>query len=105
MLLRLWGHEVAVAHDGPSALRAVEGQRPEVALLDISLPGMDGYELARRLRRQPGLEGTVLVALTGWGQEDTRRRSQEVGFDHHVVKPVDLSALQELLARAQESNR
>src|SRR6202035_1696475 len=88
MLLRLWGHEVAVAHDGPGALRAAETQPPEVALLDIGLPGMDGYELARRLRPQPGLERTVLVALTGWGQEEDRRRSQEAGFDHHLVKPV-----------------
>jgi signal transduction histidine kinase/ActR/RegA family two-component response regulator len=101
MLLRLWGHEVAVAHDGPSALRAAAAHRPEVALLDISLPGMDGYELARRLRPQHGLERTVLVALTGWGQDEDRRRSQEAGFDHHLVKPVDLSDLQELLAQAQ----
>ena len=106
MLLRLWGHEVAVAHDGPGALRAAEAQRPEVALLDIGLPGMDGYELARRLRPLPGLGRAVLVALTGWGQEDDRRRSQEAGFDHHLVKPVELSALQELLAQAlpQESD-
>ncbi len=101
MLLRLWGHEVAVAHDGPTALRAVEAQRPEVALLDISLPGMDGYELARRLRSQPGLGRVVLVALTGWGQEEDRRRSQETGFAHHLTKPVDLSALQELLEQLQ----
>ena len=101
MLLRLWGHEVAVAHDGPAALRAAEAQRPEVALLDIGLPGMDGYELARRLRSQPGLGRAVLVALTGWGQEEDRRRSQEAGFDHHLTKPVELSALQELLAQTQ----
>jgi CheY-like chemotaxis protein len=101
MLLRLWGHEGTVANDAPAALRAAEAQSPEVALLDIGLPGMDGYELARRLRSQPGLGRAVLVALTGWGQEEDRRRSQEAGFDHHLVKPVDLSALQELLAQAQ----
>jgi signal transduction histidine kinase/ActR/RegA family two-component response regulator len=101
MLLRLWGHDVAVAHDGPAALRAADAQRPQVALLDIGLPGMDGYELARRLRARPGLDRTALVALTGWGQEEDRRRSQEAGFDHHLVKPVDLSALQELLAQGQ----
>ena len=101
MLLRLWGHEVAVAHDGPTALRAVEAQRPEVALLDIGLPGMDGYELARRLRSQPSLGRIVLVALTGWGHEEDRRRSQEAGFAHHLTKPVDLSALQELLEQFQ----
>jgi signal transduction histidine kinase/ActR/RegA family two-component response regulator len=97
MLLRLWGHEAAVAHDGPGALRLAEQQRPEVALLDIGLPGMDGYELARQLRHRPGLEGTVLVALTGWGQEEDRRRSHEAGFDHHLVKPVDPNALMRLL--------
>jgi CheY-like chemotaxis protein len=101
MLLRLWGHEVVVAHNGPEALRAAGAQRPEVALLDISLPGMDGYELARRLRGQLGLGQAVLVALTGWGQEEDRRRSKEAGFGHHLVKPVDLSELQDLLALAQ----
>ncbi len=98
MLLRLWGHEVAVAHDGPTALRTAEALDPQVALLDIGLPGMDGYALARRLRAQPGLGPIVLAALTGWGQEDDRRRSQEAGFDHHLLKPVDLSDLRELLA-------
>ncbi|MGZ3388193.1 MAG: ATP-binding protein [Isosphaeraceae bacterium] len=104
MLLRLSGHEVAVAHDGPAALRAAAAQRPQVALLDINLPGMDGYELARRLRSQPGLGQAVLVALTGWGQEEDRR-SPEAGFDHHMVKPVDLSALQALLAQAQPQGK
>jgi two-component system CheB/CheR fusion protein len=92
------------AHDGPGALKAAEEQRPEVALLDINLPDMVGYELTRRLRQHPGLGRTVRVARTGWGQEDDRRRSREAGFDHHLVKPVDLSALQELLAQAQESS-
>jgi CheY-like chemotaxis protein len=101
MLLRLWGHEVAVAHDGPAALRAAAAQRPQVALLDIGLPGMDGHEVARRLRSQPGLGPVVLVALTGWGQDEDRRRSQEAGFDHHLTKPVELSALRELLTQVQ----
>ena len=101
MLLRLWGHEVTVARNGPAALRAAETRHPQVALLDISLPGMDGHELARRLRSQPGLGPLVLVALTGWGQDEDRRRSQEAGFDHHLTKPVELSALQELLTQAQ----
>ena len=101
MLLRLWGHEVVVAHDGPAALQAAAGQSPQVALLDISLPGMDGYELARRLRSQPGLGPVVLVALTGWGHEEDRRRSQEAGYDHHLTKPVELSALQDLLRQVQ----
>jgi CheY-like chemotaxis protein len=97
MLLRLWGHEGAIAHDGPGALRAAEEQRPQVALLDIGLPSMDGYELARRLRPLPGMGQVVLVALTGWGQEEDRRRSEEAGFDHHLVKPVNLADLQQLL--------
>lgn len=101
MLLRLWGHEALVANDGLNALRLVERQRPDVALLDIGLPGMDGYELARQLRRQPGLEKTILVALTGWGQPEDRHRALEAGFDHHMVKPVELAALQKLLAQAQ----
>ncbi len=97
MLLRLWGHDVATAHDGPAALRAAQAQPPRVALLDIGLPGMDGYELAGRMRALPGSSDLVLVALTGWGQEDDRRRSQEAGFNHHLIKPVELADLQRLL--------
>jgi CheY-like chemotaxis protein len=82
------------------ALRAAEARPPQVALLDIGLPGMDGYELARRLRARYGPGTAVLVALTGWGQEEDRRRAQEAGFDHHLVKPVDLSDLRALLAQA-----
>ena len=73
-LLRIWGHEVTVAHDGAAALRAVPEVRPEVVLLDIGLPGMDGYEVASRLRATPGLAGLRLVAVTGYGQESDRRR-------------------------------
>jgi CheY-like chemotaxis protein len=69
-----------------------------VVFLDIGMPEMDGYEVARRLRRQPGGEGMVLVALTGWGQEEDRRRSQEAGFDRHLVKPVEPKALEHFLA-------
>jgi CheY-like chemotaxis protein len=88
-----------VAHDGPEALAAVQRSAPEVVLLDIRLPGMDGYEVARRLRRLPGMERVALVALTGWGQEEDRRQSVEAGFDDNLVKPVDLVTLQALLAR------
>ncbi len=98
MLLRLWGHEVVTAHDGPQAIQAADSRPPDVALLDIGLPGMDGYELARRLRGKPGGAGLLIVALTGWGQEEDRRRTQEAGFDHHLVKPVELDALRELFA-------
>ena len=92
-----------MAHDGPKALAAASTFTPDVVFLDISLPGMDGYEVARQLRRQPGLQGHPLVALTGWGQEDDRRRSLEAGFDEHFVKPVSLDALQELLESLRPS--
>ena len=96
LLLRVEGHEVRTAHDGPNALEVVGAFRPEVALLDIGLPRMDGYELARRLRGVPGLEATLLVALTGYGQEEDRRKSMEAGFDGHLVKPADPAALRAL---------
>jgi len=97
-LLRIWGHEVTVAHDGAAALGAVPEARPEVVLLDIGLPGMDGYEVASRLRATPGLAGLRLIAVTGYGQESDRRRARLAGFDHHLVKPVDLDRLRALLA-------
>jgi PAS domain S-box-containing protein len=97
MLLRLQGHEVRVAHDGPTALEMVKGYRPALVFLDIGMPQMDGYEVARRLRRQPGLENVGLAALTGWGQQEDRRRTAEAGFDHHLVKPVEPAALEKLL--------
>jgi PAS domain S-box-containing protein len=101
MLLRVEGHEVRTAHDGPSALSAAETFRPEVVLLDIGLPGMDGYEVARRLRQEPGLEKVLLVAVTGYGQEEDRRLSREAAIDHHLVKPVDPEALLALLAHPE----
>jgi CheY-like chemotaxis protein len=97
MLLRLAGQEVRVAYDGPTALREASEFRPHLVLLDIGMPGMDGYEVCRHLRRQPGLERTTVAALTGWGQDEDRRRSQEAGFHHHIVKPVEPSALQRLI--------
>jgi PAS domain S-box-containing protein len=97
-LLRIWGHPVEMAHDGVAALQAAREVRPEVVLLDIGLPGMDGYEVASRLRATPGLERVRLIALTGYGQEADRRRSSLAGFDHHLVKPVDLEHLRGLLA-------
>jgi signal transduction histidine kinase/DNA-binding response OmpR family regulator len=92
--LALHGHAVRIAFDGPSALRTVGSFRPAIALLDIGLPGMDGYELAVRLRQQPGLEDMRLVALTGYGQENDRQRSVGAGFDRHIVKPVDYEQLE-----------
>jgi CheY-like chemotaxis protein len=98
VLLRLAGHEVHTAFDGPRAVE-LAAARPEVALLDIGMPGMSGHEVARRLRARPESADCVLVAMTGWGQDDDRRRSKEAGFDHHLVKPVDLPALNDLLAQ------
>ena len=98
MMLRLLGCEVYTAHDGPSGLVALAQHRPDVALLDIGMPGMDGYEVARRARQQPELRGIVLIALTGWGQAEDRVQSDQAGFDHHLVKPVELPVLQALLS-------
>ncbi len=100
MLLSLEGHEVQVAHDGPTALRLAEVFKPDVVLLDIGLPRMDGYEVACRLREQPAQKGLLLVALTGYGQDEDRRRSHEAGFHVHLVKPVDLDALRVALAHS-----
>jgi signal transduction histidine kinase len=99
LLLGLWGHQAKVAHEGRTALAVAQEQHPDAVLLDIGLPGMDGYQVARRLRQLPGLEKTLLVAMTGYGQEEDRRRSHEVGFQHHLVKPVDPMEVRELLAR------
>ncbi|HYO12101.1 MAG TPA: PAS domain S-box protein [Thermoanaerobaculia bacterium] len=97
-LLRIWGHRVAVVHDGPSALQAARAEQPDVVLLDIGLPGMDGYEVARAFRELPGLEEVTLVALTGYGQDSDRLRSSLAGIDHHLVKPVDPDQLRRLIA-------
>jgi signal transduction histidine kinase len=96
-LLRLEGHTVQTVHEGQAALATARTSRPEVVLLDLGLPGVDGYEVARQLRKQPELEGVVLVALTGYGQEEDRRRCREAGFDHHLIKPADPEELKRLL--------
>lgn len=97
VLMRLSGHEVRTAYDGLAALREVRTFLPDVVLLDIGLPKVDGYEVARRLRREPARAGMTLLAVTGYGQEEDRRLSREAGFDHHLVKPVDLETLRGLL--------
>jgi PAS domain S-box-containing protein len=102
-LLETLGNQVRMAHDGPSALEAALEFRPDVALLDIGLPGMNGYEVAQRMRQEPRLQNTVLVAITGYGQRSDRRRSEEAGFDHHLVKPLDIDALRQLLATIVET--
>jgi PAS domain S-box-containing protein len=102
MLLSLDGYEVRTAFDGPGALAEALEFHPQVILLDIGLPGMDGYEVARRIRELPGVRDTLMIAITGYGQDDDRARSRAAGFDHHLVKPVDpdtLSALLETMAR------
>ncbi len=103
MLLRLQGHEVRVAYSGAAALEAVTDFIPDLVLLDIGMPGMDGYEVSRRLRGTPGLEKTVLTALTGWSQVEDRRRTEDAGFDHHLVKPLEPAALEKLLADLRRS--
>lgn len=102
MLLQLTGHEVFIAHDGHGALDAAEQHRPGVVLLDIGLPSLNGYDVCRRIRQQPWGKTMVLIALTGWGQDEDRRRSQEAGFDGHLVKPVDHTRLLTLLATLTE---
>jgi two-component system, chemotaxis family, CheB/CheR fusion protein len=98
-LLRLMGCEVDAAEDGPAAIETIARVRPQVALIDIGLPGMDGYEVARRIRGRAELDGVKLVALTGFGQEEDRRKALDAGFDAHLVKPVDLEELRRLLCR------
>ncbi|MGH8193105.1 MAG: hybrid sensor histidine kinase/response regulator [Woeseiaceae bacterium] len=98
LLLRHSGHETRTAHDGLEAMETAAAFRPNVMLLDIGMPKLNGYEVARRIRKQPWGKSIVLVALTGWGQEEDRARSREAGFDEHIVKPVEHSALTRLLA-------
>jgi len=98
LLLGAFGHEVHTVHDGASAIEQARTLRPDVVLLDIGLPGMDGYDVAARLRELDGLRDTVLIGITGYGQEDDRRRSRDAGFDHHLVKPVEIGILNDLLS-------
>jgi CheY-like chemotaxis protein len=98
MLLRLQGHEVRVAYSGMAALETTQNYTPDVVFMDIGMPGMDGYEAARRMREQPGLRRVVMAALTGWGQQEDRRRTAEAGFNYHLVKPPDPGAVEGVLA-------
>jgi CheY-like chemotaxis protein len=97
LLLGLMGHKVWSAQDGAEAFALAEVHRPELVLLDLGMPRMDGYEACRRIREQPWSRDMTIVAVTGWGQKDDRRRTLEAGFDHHVVKPVDPASLVSLL--------
>ena len=105
LLVRFWGHEAVVAYDGPAALEAARAGRPDVVLLDIAMPGMDGYQLAGRLRKIAEVEEALLVAISGHGQEADVRRCQEAGIDCHFTKPVDPEELKQVLVRAERLGR
>ena len=102
MLLKASGHDVRTAHDGPTAVQAALDYRPDVVLLDIGLPGLNGYEVAKRIRQDPVLKNVMLVALTGYGQDSDRQTSLQAGFNHHLVKPARLEQLQKILATVSE---
>jgi CheY-like chemotaxis protein len=99
MLLSLSGYETRTAFDGPSALSAAAEFQPHVVFLDIGLPGMNGYEVAQRLRAGAGMQAARLIALTGWGTEEDQRKSREAGFDAHLTKPVEPAAVDKVLAQ------
>jgi signal transduction histidine kinase/ActR/RegA family two-component response regulator len=101
MLLSVSGHEVHLASDGARALEIAARERPEVVMLDIGMPGLSGYEVAQRIRAEPWGAGMILIALTGWGQEEDKRRAREAGFDHHLTKPADPAEIERLLASAR----
>jgi CheY-like chemotaxis protein len=98
MLLELYGHEVTVAYSGPAGVRAACEFRPDVVLCDIGLPGLDGYGVVGALRRDPAMSKARMIAVTGYGGDEDRRRTQEAGFDQHLTKPVDPVALVAALA-------
>jgi PAS domain S-box-containing protein len=102
-LLQSWGHDVSEVSDGLDGLNAMRGQLPDVALVDVGLPGLDGYEVARRVRALPNGDKVYLIAVTGYGQPEDRRRALEAGFDHHLVKPVNLHKLEGLLTELPAS--
>jgi PAS domain S-box-containing protein len=105
MLLEVFGHGVRVAPDGESALEMASGEAPDLMLVDVGLPGIDGYEVARRVREAPALRETTLIALTGFGRDEDRDRARAAGFDHHLLKPVDPDALRRMMARIAEGLR
>ncbi|MGH7788066.1 MAG: response regulator [Candidatus Binatia bacterium] len=98
LLLGISGHTVCTAGDGLQAIDAARDFEPDVAIVDIGLPGIDGYEVARRLRAEPRLERVLLIALSGYGEDEDKRRARAAGFDHHLTKPVELEQVMRLLA-------
>jgi len=105
MMLSIMGHETRTANDGESAVTTAESFLPDVVLLDIGLPKLNGYEVAQRIREQAWGKAMFLIAVTGWGQEEDRRRSTEVGLDVHMVKPVEPAALERLLATLAQNRK
>jgi CheY-like chemotaxis protein len=104
LLLEMFGHRVRVAHDGAAALDAVRTELPDIAFVDIGLPGMDGYQLVRLLREQPGMAPVTLVALSGYGRDEDKERALAAGFHVHLTKPVDADRLQALVAELKLPN-
>jgi CheY-like chemotaxis protein len=102
MMLRFSGNAIRTAHDGEAAVAAAEEFNPDIIILDLGLPKLNGYEACRRIRQQPGGKKRIVVAVTGWGREEDRRRTKEAGFDLHWVKPVNPAALTKLLAELEE---
>jgi CheY-like chemotaxis protein len=100
-LLEIRGHEVQVAHDGPTGLDKAKKSKPEVVLLDIGLPGMDGYQVAAHLRQEETVKDATLIAISGYGQEEDLRLAREAGFDHHLVKPIASADLFKLLKESE----
>ncbi len=105
LLFSAWHHEVRVAHTGPQALQVASDFQPEVILLDIGLPVIDGYEVARRLRQDPRFKNTLMIAVSGYGSNADQQMSREAGFDEHLIKPVDLESLNRDLSGKLELKR
>ena len=105
MLLQMMGHEVRSALNGLEAIAVAAAFEPDLIVLDIGMPGLDGYEVCRRIRQQPWAHAVVIAALTGWTRDEDRDRSQEAGFNHYLVKPVDPQVLADLVARITGPNR
>jgi CheY-like chemotaxis protein len=105
VLLEICGHRVRIAGDGPAALREVALEPPDIALLDLGLPGMSGYDLVRLLRDDPGMKGVALVAVSGYGRDEDKERALQAGFHHHLTKPVDFTRLQALIAELASVRR
>jgi CheY-like chemotaxis protein len=105
LLLEGLGHQIRVVPDGPTALSTAQADVPDLMLVDIGLPGMDGFEVVRRAKRDPALRGTTVVALTGYGSLEDRRRALAAGFDHYLVKPIDLDALRGVIEGLASAGR